>query len=81
MSIFEHYYYTKFKKKKKFSEQAIIDCYTEDGDICKNGAFAISTFNFLKNHPSMLGKIIHTYQKIKLKLPKLVNMIKKKPLT
>ena len=56
MSIFEHYYYTKFKKKKKFSEQAIIDCYTEDGDICKIGEFEISTFNFLKNHPQMLEK-------------------------
>ena len=56
MSIIEHYYYMKFKKKRKFSEQAIIDCYTEDGDICEEGANAFRTFIFIKNHPPMLEK-------------------------
>lgn len=54
MTIIETYYYIKFKKKMKFSEQGVIDCFIVNGDICKNGGQIYYIYDFIKNYYPML---------------------------
>lgn len=54
MSIMETYYYNKFKEKKKFSEQGVIDCFIVNGDICEKGGNVFYVYDFIKNYHPML---------------------------
>ena len=54
MSAFEFYYYNKFRRERKFSEQAVIDCFILNGDICAEGANIYYIYNFIENYWPML---------------------------
>ena len=54
MTAFEFYYFNKFRRERKFSEQAVIDCFIVNGDICAEGANIYYIYNFIENYWPML---------------------------
>ena len=54
MAAYEFYYFNKFHRKRKFSEQAVIDCFILNGDICDKGANIYYIYNFVENYWPML---------------------------